>query len=330
MEPENAIESVIHEAELDDRYALVLQKEKDIAYHLQKIKEHYILKKMCHYDKCESTAKQLLMTILADPELSEIHSARYRVKSLESLWTKYIKKKALLPENSGADYNIEKYRPMAEDNYYKIITDLIGIRILIRYQQQWEVVHKWIWTNFYKLDKPYIKNWLTDYPSGEDDFLVEKPKIYLREENDRLLYQKFGKDIFEFHVSNAGYNSIHYLLWYDGKYVEIQVRTIYDEAWSECTHDLVYKCKNKASKVDLERLAVILATQTQAAGMLADLMFEKAQPNEQRNNGEISFEKNMPKLQDDKYEKLQKQIRSISSLQKDDLEFDGAIDDLIC
>lgn len=329
MESENTIEEVIHEAELDDKYELVLKKDREIEKHLLKIKEHYITKRMCHYDKCESTAKQLLITILTDPELCEIHSARYRVKSIESLWTKYVKKKALLPEVEGMDYNIEKYRPMTKDNYYKIITDLIGIRILIRYQQQWEVVHRWIWTNFFKAERNYVKNWITDYPSGEDDFLVEKPKLYLREENDLPIYQKFGKDIFEPHVSDMGYNSIHYLLWYDGKYVEIQVRTIYDEAWGECTHDLVYKCKNKARKADLERLSVCLATQTQAAEMIADLMFERSQAGQQQKDGKKSLKANIPKVQDDKYEKLQKRIQSMNSSQKEDVEFDGAIDSLI-
>lgn len=329
MESENTIEEIIHEAELDDKYELVLKKEKDIEKQLLKIKEHYSTKKMCHYDKCESTAKQLLMTILTDTELCEIHSARYRVKSIESLWTKYIKKKALLPEEAGTDYNIEKYRPMNKDNYYKIITDLIGIRILIRYQQQWEVVHRWIWTNFFKVEKSYIKNWITDYPSGEDDFLVEKPKLYLREENDLPLYQKYGKDVFEPHVSDMGYNSIHYLLWYDGKYVEIQVRTIYDEAWGECTHDLVYKCKNKVKKADLERLSVCLATQTQAAEMIADLMFEKSQTDLQLWEGKKDTKEYIPKVQDNKYVKLQKQIQHMNSSQKEDVEFDGAIDNLI-
>lgn len=172
------------------------------------------------------------MAILTDAELKEIHSARYRIKSIQSLLGKYIKKKAILAEKPGNDYNIEKYRPMDRSNYYKIITDLIGIRILIRYQKQWEVVHEWIWKNFFKSGKSYIKNWLDDYPSGDtEDFIVEKPKLYLRTENELSMYQKFGKDVFEHHVSKEGYSSIHYLLWYDGKYVELQVRTIYDEAW---------------------------------------------------------------------------------------------------
>lgn len=330
MESNNEITAMIREAELEEKYELVLQRENDIEKQLLKIQEHYWTKKTCYSKKCEATAQQLLMTILTDSELKEIHSARYRMKSVNSLLTKYVKKKALLPTQPGTDYNIEKYRLMSKDNYFKIITDLIGIRILIRYQQQWEVVHNWIWNNFFKVDKTYIKNWIDDYPSGEtEDFLVEKPKLYLRDEKDFPMYQKVGKDVFEKHVSNEGYSSIHYLLWYDGKYVEIQVRTIYDEAWGECTHDLVYKCKNKARRVELERLSGCLATQTQAASMIADMMFEKAQISPKKKE-----EKSLPvqgneNIQNLRFERLQKRIQSMNTFKGKEQEFDGAVDNLI-
>lgn len=58
---------------------------------------------------------------LSEQELKEIHSARYRIKAVESLLAKYVKKKALLPEEYGNNYNIGKYRPINEYNYYKII-----------------------------------------------------------------------------------------------------------------------------------------------------------------------------------------------------------------
>lgn len=321
---------IIREAELEDKYNMVARKEPDLDKHLLKISEHYWERKTAYLKKCEATAQQLLMIILTDSELKEIHSARYRTKTVESLLTKYVKKKALLPEEYGNDYNIEKYRPMDNDNYYKIITDLIGIRILIRYQQQWEVVHNWIWTNFFNGNKSYIKNWIADYPSGEtEDFLIEKPKLYLREAKDLPMYQKFGKDIFESCVSDEGYSSIHYLLWYDGKYVEIQVRTIYDEAWGECTHDLVYKCKNKAQRAELERLSECLATQTQAAGMISDIMYDKSKTIFKK--AEI---KDLPLKRDStldkkKFEKLEKRVRDINESQKQTKEFDGAIDNLI-
>ncbi len=321
---------IIHEAELEDKYEMISVKEPDIDKQLSKISEHYWSRKISYAKKCEATAQQLLMTILTDPELKEIHSARYRTKSMESLLAKYIKKKALLSEKAGNDYNIEKYRTMNKDNYYKIITDLIGIRILIRYQQQWEVVHNWIWKNFYIVDKSYIKNWLDDYPSGEtDDFLVEKPKLYLRDSKDLLLYQKFGKDIFEHHISNEGYSSIHYLLWYDGKYVEVQVRTIYDEAWGECTHDLVYKCKNKARRAELEELSACLAIQTQAAGMISDMMFDKSETfPENEEEAQDAVTRQGEDLSESKFANLQKRIQKINDLQKKTEEFDGAVDKL--
>lgn len=325
----NEIAEIVREAELEDKYELATARDADVEKNLIKISEHYCKGRTSYVTKCEAAAKQLLMTILTDNELKEIHSARYRTKSINSLLTKYIKKKALLPEMSGSDYNIEKYRPMNKDNYYKIITDLIGIRVLIRYQQQWEVVHKWIWDNFYKVDKPYIKNWIDDYPSGvTEDFLVEKPKLYLRDEKDLPMYQKFGKDVFEPHVSKEGYSSIHYLVWYDGKYVEIQVRTIYDEAWGECTHDLVYKCKNKIRRAELERLSECLATQTQAAGMISDMMFDKSGETSKKNEKIDSPVKVDESLERVKYERLQKRITNINNSQKQIREFDGAVDNL--
>ena len=320
---------IIREAELEDKYESAKVKDIDLEKNLIKIGEHYWEGKTSYASKCEATARQLLITILDDEELKKIHSARYRTKSIDSLITKYIRKKALLPEIPGFDYNIEKYRPMNRDNYYKIITDLIGIRILIRYQQQWEIVHKWIWENFFKVNKPYIKNWIDDYPAGEaEDFLVEKPKLFLRDEKDLPMYQKFGKDSFESFVSKQGYNSIHYLVWYDGKYVEIQVRTIYDEAWGECTHDLVYKCKNKAQRAELERLSVCLAIQTKAAGMISEMMYDKSEKPSKKPE-----EKGLPiKMNQDvemkRYDNLKNQIENINHSYKQVKEFNGVIDDL--
>lgn len=325
----NEIAEIIREAELEDKYELAAIRDANLGKNLIRVSEHYYKGKTSYVTKCEAAAKQLLMTILTDNELKEIHSARYRTKTIESLLTKYVKKKALLPEIPGSDYNIEKYRPMNKDNYYKIITDLIGIRILIRYQQQWEVIHNWMWENFFKVDKPYIKNWLDDYPSGEaDDFLVEKPKLYLRDVKDLPMYQKVGKDVFEPHVSAEGYSSIHYLVWYDGKYVEIQVRTIYDEAWSECTHDLVYKCKNKARRAELERLSECLATQTQAAGMISEMMFDKSCIITTKNEETDLSVKYDGDLENVKYENLQRRIAKINNSQREVREFDGAVDNL--
>lgn len=322
--------SIIKAAELEDKYEMVVSKEPDTDKNLASIINHYSTGKNPFSKKCNATAQALLMDILNDPELSAIHSARYRTKSVDSLITKYIRKKSLLSDTPGNDYNIEKYRPMNQTNYYMIITDLIGIRILIRYQRQWEVIHNWIWNKFYKDTHSYIKNWISDYPSGNtEDFLVEKPKLYLRNANDLPVYQTLGKDIFEPHISREGYSSIHYLLWYDQKYVEIQVRTIYDEAWGECTHDLVYKCKNKALRAELEMLSECLAVETQAAGMLSDLMFDKVNPATDIPDIISPIITPDASVTENKFEKIRKRISKMNGSKDLEIPFDGAVDKLI-
>lgn len=327
------IRAIISEADLDGKFEEAASKTPNINKHILKIAEDYDGKEMCYRNKCESTAQLLLMEILREEKLCDIHSARYRVKTMDSLITKYVKKRAMLPKEPGNNYNIEKYRPMDSSNYHKIITDLIGIRILIRYQQQWALVHDWIWETFFKPEKEYIKNWIDDYPSGERvDFIVEKPHIYLRDNKERPLYEIKGKDIFEIHDWNEGYNSLHYLIWYDGKYVEVQVRTIYDEAWSECTHDLVYKCKDKKCKAELENMSVCLATQTQAASMLASMMFDKSPLNEKKEKLEkekLPQNTGQSEKHNKRFTQIENRIHNMDKSKKEKDIFDGHLDELI-
>lgn len=149
-------------------------------------------------------------------------------------------------------------------------------RILIRYREQWEQVHKILWEKYHKGDEWYLEDFKEDYRTNVGkSFIVEKPKVYYRNENDRIFYEQIGKDIFDFYLSDEGYNSMHYLINVDGKYIEIQMRTILDEAWSECTHDIVYKSTNKAQIAELEYLSQCLSQQTIAAEAITNLIYEK-------------------------------------------------------
>ncbi|MEE0856084.1 MAG: hypothetical protein U0L58_02150 [Ruminococcus sp.] len=228
-------------------------------------------------ENCDAIAQKLLLRILNAKELKSIHSARYRIKEAKSLAVKIIKKKAKLPEIPSDDYDIEKYRNLDSHNYYKILMDLIGIRILIRYRTEWLTVHQWIRDNFFRGNEWFVKNCLTDYKDNPGKpFIAEKPKIYYRSNNELSFYKQIDRDFFEFIKSDEGYNSIHYIINTDGKYIEIQVRTIFDEAWSECTHDLVYKNKNEEKMFDLTYLSKCLAQQTNSAELIANLMYIKA------------------------------------------------------
>ena len=269
-------EFFIKKHHLEEQYARAKIINPQLWETLQNIKQHYE-----NYSKhCNAIVEQTVLELLGEKRVKGIHSARFRVKALDSLLVKIIKKKAFLSKDIQDDYDIEKYRELDANNYYKIITDISGIRILIRYRAQWEPVHNLIWKKYYKGDERYLKNFVNDYKSNEGmSFIVEKPKVYYRSQVDRIFYEQIGKDIFDFYESNEGYNSIHYLINIDGKYIEIQLRTLLDEAWSECTHDIIYKGTNKSQLAELEYLSQCLSQQTIAAETITNLIYEKVNKN---------------------------------------------------
>ena len=227
-------------------------------------------------DNSKSLAQGLLVSILGDAELSKIiHSARYRVKDINSLKVKIVKKLGQLSIYKSNDYDKEKYRDIDENNYYKIITDLIGVRIIIRYREQWSKVDIWITEHFSNDSSSYLKNYICDYKSDPDEpFIVEIPKVYYRSDQDKVFYEYVKENCYSMIPSKSGYNSVHYIINKDGKYIEIQVRTIYDEAWSECTHDIVYKNKKLKRSNEIDYISKCLSQQTIAAETMVNYMYE--------------------------------------------------------
>lgn len=286
----------------------------------------------------DAIAQRLLLEILKDKNIKDkIHSARYRIKDKESLQAKIVRKKADLSKVVSEDYEKEKYRNLDASNYYKIVTDLIGFRIIVRYREQWLDVHNWIFEKYYKGDEFFIKNHIEDYQSSVAvPFMAEKPKIYYRNRQERAFYEQIGRDFYELIESDEGYNSIHYIVNIDGKYIEIQVRTIFDEAWSECTHDIVYKNKNKKLRNELKYLSQCLAQQTIASEAMVNLMYEKVHKGS-RIYGDISKMTNIPLIEVDDSEDTNNAIISKSNVEKRILQlkkvqtdkFDGSIDNLI-
>lgn len=297
---------------------------------IQGIEEHY-----SEYSKhCEAITQQTVLEIMGDKKAKGIHSVRFRIKRLDSLLAKIIKKKAFLSKEIQDDYDIEKYRCLDDKNYFKIITDISGIRILIRYREQWQQVHQWIWEKYYKGDEYYLKDFVQDYKSNAGkSFIVERPKIYYRHDKDRIFYEQIGKDIFDFRKSDEGYNSIHYLINVDGKYIEIQMRTLLDEAWSECTHDIVYKNTNKAQIAELEYLSQCLSQQTIAAETITNLIYEKVNKNgtifgkRKNKKGAVQEKSQVPEAINNRVETRMRLIEKQSI--KEAEAFDGNIDSII-
>lgn len=322
-------EEFVKNHSLTEKYSHAKKIDPDLWNTLQNIQNHY--KEYSEY--CEAIVQKEILEILKDSESKGIHSARFRVKKIDSLLVKIVKKKAFLSKEVQQDYDIEKYRCLDDSNYFKIITDISGIRILIRYREQWQQVHDWIWERYFKGDKWYLHDFVKDYKTNEGkSFIAEKPKVYYRNEQDKVFYEQIGKDIFDFRLSDEGYNSIHYLINVDGKYIEIQLRTILDEAWGECTHDIVYKGTDNSQMQELEYLSQCLSQQTMAAETITNLIYEKV-----TKKGTIykrkkkSMDKKEGASQQNNNEEYGNQVKNRMKLLEDNSnkEFDGNIDSLI-
>lgn len=125
---------------------------------------------------------------------------------------------------------------------------------------------------------------------------------------------------------------MHYLINVDGKYIEIQMRTLLDEAWGECTHDIVYKGVSTAQLTELQYLSQCLAQQTIAAEGITNLIYEKVNKKGTIFGGTKKAE-NRSKISSSQYEKRNDTSRVESRMklleEKVDDEFDGNVDLLI-
>ena len=126
---------------------------------------------------------------------------------------------------------------MDHTNFYKYVTDLIGIRVFYLYREDWVHFHHYITTRIENNPDFYIKNRLDDFDDNPDHYyLAERPKAYKRSGDSKIYNRK------EFDIITTGiYRSIHYTVKYKGYYIEIQGRTLFEEGWSEIDHDIIYK-----------------------------------------------------------------------------------------
>lgn len=197
-----------------------------------------------------------------------MHSMRYRIKSPESLIVKIIHKKY-------NEFNDPDYANINKDTYGKVIMDLLGARILIRHRYLWEDIHDLIWHLYFRGTEKYVKNRIADYIGDfHKPFLAERPKVFYRYEENTKFYELKGRDIFDFEKNNQGYSSNHYIINYYGTYIELQVRTLFDEAWSENDHDFVYKLHAGNKKLVLQRTSNLLSKVAEVADELSMFMHD--------------------------------------------------------
>ena len=183
------------------------------------------------YEKLENVlrdiGKDFINDYLYDIEKAGIHSYRYRTKSPGHLLEKIIRKRKEDPE---------KFASLNHTNYYKYMTDLIGIRVFYLYREDWPHFHYYITNVFENNPEKYIERRLADFDDDPNHYYIaEKPKVYKRP-GDSKIYDRTELDV----KSDGIYRSLHYIIKYKGYYVEIQGRTLFEEGWSEIDHDIVY------------------------------------------------------------------------------------------
>ncbi|MGL5124091.1 MAG: GTP pyrophosphokinase [Fusobacteriaceae bacterium] len=148
-------------------------------------------------------------------DLVGVHSVRRRVKKPQHLIEKIIRK--------GKKY---ADRGICLENYKEIVTDLIGIRVLHLFKDDWKDIHHEIERLWELKETPQINIRRGDY------------NIDHLEENVKELGCKIV-------IRDHGYRSVHYLVEIPVTktaqvLVEIQVRTVFEEAWSEIDHRIRY------------------------------------------------------------------------------------------
>jgi ppGpp synthetase/RelA/SpoT-type nucleotidyltranferase len=143
----------------------------------------------------------------------KIHFVKSRVKDPEHLIEKVIRKTSDRKKKYG-----EKFQ-FTTENYKDEITDLIGVRAIHIFKEEWEDIHKFI-----------VSTWK-----------INEITANVRDGDD---IQKFEKLNIQIHSRKSGYRSVHYLIesfpTSEKVVAEIQVRTIFEEGYGEIDHQMRY------------------------------------------------------------------------------------------
>lgn len=281
------------------------------------------IEKICHciyndYDELkeelEKVRQDLLLLIDTFPG---VHLQTSRVKSLDSLLCKVIIKRHahMLDKNNP-------YHDINEFNYKDIITDLIGIRLIISYRGKWVDIHRRLIEIFpYAEDSEYKMNHFIPYPKDGTGILAEIPIVYYAYGDDLNIYDGINVD---FKLKDNGYRSVHYVVSYKRTYIEIQTRTIYDEAWNDCDHNYVYKQEAHSSYSALKDLSNILSLVTNASNDLGEsmqLIFEENMLRE--SNGKYYSNSSEPLKMQEIFDRLKKACEQLEEFERKVVEMRG-------
>ena len=145
--------------------------------------------------------------------IGQVHTIKTRIKDPDHLMEKIIRKKLESP-----------VMVINRTNYSRMICDLVGVRALHLFKAEWQIVHDFI-----------MHTW----------DLKKKPVANICEGDHQEFINRFKEKGCMIHRHPFGYRSVHYVVEFspskiESTMVEIQVRTILEEAWSEIDHIIRY------------------------------------------------------------------------------------------
>ncbi|NVK08148.1 MAG: RelA/SpoT domain-containing protein [Tenacibaculum sp.] len=174
---------------------------------------------------------------------SIVHSVKSRLKDVNHLEKKLVRKTK------------EKKIELTTENLFAEITDLIGVRVLHLYFDQFSIIHKEI---------------MKQIENGEWT-LFEPPKAYTWDPDMSDEFEKFGIKT----NRKDSYTSVHYVIKPNSKEnafcCEIQVRTLFEEIWGEIDHSINYPVKT--SSIACAEQLKVLSKLTSTGTRLADSIF---------------------------------------------------------
>ncbi|MBN2657540.1 MAG: RelA/SpoT domain-containing protein [Spirochaetales bacterium] len=161
------------------------------------------------HDTLDAVGRFVVDQMISSPV---IHSINYRLKETDHLMEKIVRKRSE-----------KKSRIITKENYRTEIKDLIGIRALHLFKEDWLNIHRYI-----------CDNW----------DLAEEPVAFVRYGDNERILNFYKRNNCQVREHKFGYRSVHYTLKTRPKnedyLVEVQVRTLFEEAWGEIDHRVRY------------------------------------------------------------------------------------------
>lgn len=154
----------------------------------------------------------------------EINSVKRRVKDPLHLLTKIVRKRKEAIEE-GKD---SPYLTISVDNYKSIVSDLVGIRAIYLFKENWRWVNSFILSNF----SVCKDNTITINHAADDDLSFYLDSGCMDNEYEYELSERPSR-----------YRSTHYIIKGITPHIfnfELQTRSILDEAWGEIDHHIRY------------------------------------------------------------------------------------------